>query len=244
MDNDKKDNDAIRLQVFLARCGLGSRRKCEEFIEAGRVTVNGKHVILPGTKVTPEVDAVTFDSREVKPMKKKLYFALHKPSGYICSNSSQDQRPLAISLFPTRYRQHLFQVGRLDYMTSGLIFFTNDGDFSSYLTHPSSKMEKEYEITTKKSIPEELLEDFKAGIRISGVMYKLKRYTRLSERRVRIVLTEGKNRELRKVFMSRNVSLKKIHRIRIGQIRLKGIQPGHFRSLKEEEINSLREGNK
>lgn len=230
--------DPIRLQVYLAKCGIASRRKCEEIISQGRVSVNGKTVIKPGTKVDDD-DIITYDGRKIRPAKKKIYIALHKPTKYLCSTTDPDERPLAIDLITPVIKQRLFYVGRLDYLTSGLIFFTNDGDFSKKMTHPSTHIEKEYVVTTKDEIPLELMEEFKKGIYVQGERFKMKDFEFRGPRCVHIILEEGKNRELRKVFLSRNVSVKKVHRIRIGNIVLKGISSGHFRKLTDKEVQSL-----
>jgi len=235
MDND----ELLRLQVYLARCGVGSRRKCEEYISDGRITVNGKAVLSPGTKVGPE-DKVCYNGRPVYPEKEHVYIALHKPSGFICSNEDRDGRPLAINLLSDASHRRLYNVGRLDYMTSGLIFFTNDGEFSKLMTHPSSHVEKEYVVTTKKEIPKELMEQFKKGISVQGEFFRLKHYTFKGSRTVNIVLEEGKNKELRKVFLSRNITLKSIHRIRIGNVKLTGLASGHFRKLTQKEVDLLK----
>ncbi len=235
--DDKED--LLRLQVYLARCGVGSRRKCEEYISEGRVTVNGKAVLTPGVKVGAD-DEVCYNGRPVHPEKEFVYIALHKPSGFICSNEDREGRPLAISLLADASNRRLYNVGRLDYMTSGLIFFTNDGDFSKLMTHPSSHVEKEYIVTTKKEIPKELMEQFKKGISVQGEYFRLKHYTFKGSRTVSIVLEEGKNKELRKVFLSRNITLKSIHRIRIGNVKLTGLAPGHFRKLTAKEIDQLK----
>ncbi len=231
--------ESLRLQVFLARCGVGSRRKCEEYIAEGRVTVNGKAVLTAGHKVAPE-DNVTFDGRPVKPEKEFVYIALHKPSGFICSNQDQDGRPLAKDLLADASNRRLYNVGRLDYMTSGLIFFTNDGDFTKLMSHPSSHVEKEYIVTTKKEIPKELMEQFKKGIAVQGEYFRLKRYQFKGTRTVAITLEEGKNKELRKVFLSKNITIKSIHRIRIGNIKLTGLDSGRFRKLTKKEVEQLK----
>ena len=230
--------DEIRLQVYLAKCGIASRRKCEEIISQGRITVNGKVVITPGTKVSEE-DIITYDGRKIRQTKKNIYIALHKPSKYLCSTTDPDDRLLAINLLTPVINYRLFNVGRLDYLTSGLIFFTNDGDFAKKMTHPSTHIEKEYVVTTKDEIPVELMEEFKNGIYVQGERFKMKDFEFKGSRCVHIILEEGKNRELRKVFLSRNVSVKKVHRIRIGCIELKGINSGHFRKLTEREVKSL-----
>lgn len=230
----------LRLQVFLAQAGVDSRRKCEEVIKSGRVEVNGQVVMAPGHRVDPESDDVRLDSRVIKPMKRKIYIALHKPSGFICSNSDDRDRPVARDLI-ANIPQRIFNVGRLDYMTSGLLFFSNDGDFAQLITHPSTHLEKEYVVTTKKKIPEELMQQFKAGIRVNGEFFRAKSYILKGPHTVHIILEEGQNQELRKVFLSKNITVKKIHRVRIGMVTIKGLQPGHYRNLKESEVSRLME---
>ncbi len=233
--------EAIRLQLRLARAGIASRRKCEEFIAEGRVTVNGAVITTPGTKVSPE-DEIYFDGRRVKDEKRKVYIALHKPAGFLCSDEDPDGRPLAKSLLDVVVKERIFHVGRLDFMTSGLIFYTNDGEFARALTHPSRKVEKEYVVTTKSEIPEGLMARFLEGITVEGIRYKASEAVLDGPRTARIVLTEGKNKELRRVFLSVAVSIKKVHRIRIGPVQLRGISSGHFRNLRENEIKALVSG--
>lgn len=234
-----KEFETLRLQVYLARCGVGSRRKCEEFIAEGRVTVNGNAVLAPGYKVG-QTDKVCYDGRLVRPEKEFVYIALHKPSGFICSNQDNQGRPLAIDLLSDAVNKRLYNVGRLDYMTSGLLFFTNDGEFSKLMTHPSSHVEKEYTVTTKKEIPKELMEQFRKGISVQGEYFRLKRYAFKGSRSVSITLEEGKNKELRKVFLSKNITIKSIHRVRIGNVKLTGLASGHFRKLTKKEVEQLK----
>ncbi len=236
--SSNRDEGAVRLQVRMARSGVASRRKCEELIAQGRVQVNGKTVIQPGTKVS-ESDEVTLDKVKIGKEKKLLYIALHKPAGFLCSDSDPDGRPLAKSLLASGIKERLFHVGRLDYMTSGLIFYTNDGQFSRALTHPSRKIEKEYLVTTKNVIPEEFLERFKTGIVVEGVRYKARDAVLVGPRTAKIILTEGKNRELRRVFLAFRLRIRKVHRVRIGAVRLKNIPPGHFRHLSKREVQAL-----
>jgi len=232
------DNEKIRLQLYMARCGVASRRKCEEIIAQGRVSINGTVITQPGTKVC-DGDNVTMDGRLIRPTKKMIYLALHKPTKLLCSNEDPDGRSLAIDLISPVVKQRVYNVGRLDYLTSGLIFFTNDGDFAKKMTHPSSHVEKEYVVTTKKEIPVELMENFKKGIYVGGEFFKMKSYKLNGTNSVNIILEEGKNRELRKVFESQNVNVKKVHRIRIGNVKLTGLNSGHFRHLTEREVRSL-----
>ncbi len=229
------EEGGIRLQVRLARSGLGSRRKCEEFIADGRVMVNHQIVTRPGTRVNPG-DEVRLDNHPVRDEKRKVYIVLHKPSGFLCSDEDQYGRSLTKSLLDVVVKERIFNVGRLDYMTSGLIFYTNDGKFARTLMHPSSNIEKEYVVTTKNQIPEDLITRFLSGITVDGIRYKAVRARITGPRTVSIVLAEGKNRELRRVFLSASVSIKKVHRVRIGPVHIKGIASGHFRHLKSWEI--------
>jgi len=235
------DDISIRLQVFLARAGIGSRRQCEQFIDEGLVRVNGLVVKKPGIKVCAD-DVVEFRNARVKKSEKKIYVALNKPSKFLCSNADPDGRSLAIDLLKPVFKERLFYAGRLDYMTSGLIIYTNDGEFCKQITHPSNKIEKEYEVITKQEIPEELLMKFKKGIYVQGELFRCKRYEKRGPRMVSLILCEGKNREIRKVFMSDNIAVKKVHRVRIGTVNMKGILPGHFRKLTPKEIKALQSG--
>ena len=233
------NDGALRLQVRLARSGLASRRKCEEYIASGRVSVNGRTVIEPGSKVNAN-DAVYVDGRPIGMVKRKLYAALHKPVGFLCSNSDPQGRPLAKSLLEANINERIFHVGRLDCMSSGLILYTNDGAFAQMLTHPSSAVEKEYIITTKTEIPTKLLERFERGIQIENIRYRALRTKILGPRKVNIVLVEGKNRELREVFRSAGIGIKKVHRVRIGSVTLEGLPPGRYRLLSAREVKAIK----
>ncbi|PIE04588.1 MAG: pseudouridine synthase [Spirochaetales bacterium] len=236
--SNQEEKAGIRLQVRMSRFGIASRRKCEEYIAQGRVKVNGRVVIQPGTRVL-DTDEVTFDGARVGQARKFVYIALHKPAGFLCSDADPDGRPLAKDLFQSVVKDRVFHVGRLDFMSSGLIFYTNDGEFARYLTHPSSKIQKEYLVTTKNVIPEEFLERFKRGLVVDGVRYKALEAELTGPRTARVVLTEGKNRELRNVFLGSHLRVRRVHRIRIGSVALKGISAGHFRFLKNSEVKSL-----
>jgi len=229
---------SIRLQLKLARAGISSRRQCERIITEGRVSVNGKIVRKLGLKVTPD-DIVRLDGQLVRNSEKKIYIALHKPSGYLCSDFDPENRPLARDLIDIAVKKRIFHVGRLDYMSSGLIFFTNDGEFASTLMHPSGRVEKEYIVIAKSDIPAELMERFGRGITIDRVRYNAVRAKKIGSRAARITLVEGKNRELRRVFSHSSLGIRSLHRIRIGPVRVNGIASGHFRHLKVNEIRIL-----
>jgi 23S rRNA pseudouridine2605 synthase len=228
-------NETLRLQVYLARCGLGSRRYCETLITSGRVRVNGRPALL-GSKVE-NGDEVTLDRRTVRPEREKIYLAIHKPKGYVCSNSDPRGRPLAADLVGDSISQRLFHVGRLDIDSSGLIFYSNDGSFARLVSHPSAGIEKEYLVEAKEEIPEAMLKAYQAGIRISGELLRMKKYAFKNRQQVLLTLEQGKNREIRRVFSHYDVSLKRIHRVRIGCVRLAKLPSGGFRFLSRKEVD-------
>jgi len=230
------DAKELRLQVYLARCGVASRRKSEEIILEGRVRVNGEVVNRMGTTVRTG-DRITLDGRPVYPQRHLIYLAVHKPRRYLCTSSDPEGRPLAIDLVKPAFRERLFTVGRLDYLSSGLIFFTNDGAFAKAVSHPSSEVEKEYIVETAHPVPTPFLKQYQEGVEVNGVVYRLLQFTVRNSRTVHLVLVEGKNREIRTVFEAGNVAIKRLHRIRIGNVTVKGIQAGHYRSLTRSEIS-------
>jgi 23S rRNA pseudouridine2605 synthase len=233
--NRNSPDAGIRLQVYLARCGVGSRRKCETFIQHGRVTVNGLPVTRMGTKVFLR-DIVTLDGVKLAPSSRRVYLALHKPRGYLCANADPQGRPLASELFSAAVKERLFHVGRLDFLSTGLILYTNDGEFAKLLSHPRARIEKEYLVEAGRAIDDDLLRQYSKGIRVGEESYRCKSYVLRGSHSALITLTEGKNRELRNVFTSRNIRLKRVHRVRIGAVSLKGIAPGRFRRLTEREV--------
>ena len=231
-------NDEIRLQAFLAHCGVASRRASEKIILDGRVSVNGQVVTELGTKVTSD-DIVLVDGKPVKLEENKRYVLLNKPAGYVCSNSDEQGRDSAIDLLKEYYSERLYNVGRLDMFSSGLIIFTNDGDFAARLSHPSSELEKEYIVDSSLPLPRNLAEEFMHGVRIDGVFYKCKFAKELNSHRMQIVLIEGKNREIRRVFESRNVAIKRLVRVRIGNVEMNKLASGGHRDLTQEEVKGL-----
>ena len=170
---------------------------------------------------------------------KKIYLALNKPSGYICSSSDPQGRPLALSLLPLEIKERLYSVGRLDFLSCGLIFFTNDGDFASRLGHPRFELEKEYVVEATGVIPDEVADAFNRGIEIEGEYYKAKSAEKTGRKIIRVVLVEGKNREIRRVFSHFHLHPARLCRVRIGSVRLGDLKQGSCRSLTQEEIGGL-----
>lgn len=238
VDQNSREKESWRLQHYMALCGVASRRASEAIISAGRVTVNGNTVTELGTKVSA-ADTVCVDGAQIFMEETKRYVLLNKPAGYVCSLSDEKSRPVAADLLKEAYPERLYNVGRLDMFSSGLILFTNDGDFAKVLSHPSAELEKEYIVDTSVPLPRNLAEEFMQGIRIDGVFYRCKDAVELNSRRMRIVLIEGKNREIRRVFESREIGIKRLMRVRIGNVGVSGLQFGQFRDLTSAEVQSL-----
>ncbi len=228
----------MRLQVYLAHCGVASRRACEKLIAKGSVSVNGSVITQAGTKVFSG-DDVCVDGKKVLIEEKKRYILLNKPSGYVCSLSDEKGRPVAADLLKTAYSERLYNIGRLDMFSQGLILFTNDGEFARILSHPSAELEKEYIVDTSLNLPRGLAERFEKGVRVDGVFYKCRRAEEINARRMKIVLIEGKNREIRNVFQSEGAAIKRLTRVRIGNITIDNMKSGSFRELYNAEVQGL-----
>ena len=231
--------EGIRLQVFLAHAGVASRRAAEGIIAEGRVSVNGVTVREQGSKINPG-DIVLLDGELIQRESRMVYLALNKPPGYICSSTDPQGRLLAKNLLPADISERLYNVGRLDYQSCGLIFFTNDGDFSARLGHPRSGMEKEYLVEATGHIPDEVVEAFQKGITLEGEHYQAKSVTRTGSRVIKIVLVEGKNREIRRVFSHFHLHPSRLRRVRIGPVKLGKLAEGASRPLTTLEISALR----
>ncbi|MBI2927177.1 MAG: rRNA pseudouridine synthase [Pedosphaera parvula] len=231
----------VRLQKYLADAGVASRRASEEVILAGRVTVNGQSVRVLGTKVDPLHDDVAVDGQPLK-ARRKLYVALHKPRGYVCTRDDPDKRRVIGALLPKEWT-HLYTVGRLDRDSEGLIFLTNDGEFALRLTHPRYGMRKKYLATVEGRVPRELAAGLQRGVVLEGETLKAERVRVLSANNthslVELELTEGKNREVRRLFEAHNFTVSRLVRTQIGSIKLGELPAGKWRTLTDVEIKSL-----
>lgn len=225
----------IRLQSYLAKCGVGSRRGCEELIAQGRVMVNNKKVKELGTKVN-EDDIVYVDDMLAEPEERNYYYALNKPKGYVCTNYDPNETAYARDLIDVPEKGLLFNVGRLDKDSQGLILFTNDGDFANLIMHPSSETEKEYIVRTDLEILKKDMDDAYRGLIRP---YRIKSYRIIGKRDASVVLTEGKNREIRNMFEAMGYEVKRLTRVRIGHIELGELGLGKYRKLAKSEVNSL-----
>ncbi len=236
------ENKGQRLQVFLAHAGVASRRAAENIITEGRVSVNGNIVLEQGSKVFSG-DIVLLDGKPIQAESKRHYLALNKPSGFICSSSDPQGRPRALDLMPEEITERLYNVGRLDFLSSGLILFTNDGSFASRLGHPASDLEKEYIVEATGVIPDTVCEAFLKGITIEGIHYKARDAEKTGRKTLRVVLIEGKNREIRRVFSHFHLHPARLCRVRIGPVMLGNLAEGKTRPLTELELEELNYGN-
>jgi len=232
------DNQQPRINKYLASAGFGSRRRCEDLVREGKVRVNGTLISDLSVRIEPD-DDVTVGGKPVHRSTKPVYIMLHKPVGILSSNSDDRGRNVSLNLVRHLHGGHLFSVGRLDMLSSGLLLYTNDGDFAQRLTHPSTGVEREYIVETKEPITEEILKKFQSGIRVAGVMYRCRYFRIHSSRRISLVLSEGRNREIRRVFEHFRIPVTRIHRTRYGSVRLGRLPAGQARFLTESEIISL-----
>ncbi len=231
----------IRLNKFLALCGVASRRKCDELITLGKVKVNEKVQKSLGTIINEIKDKVEFDSQIVCLPKSFKYFKMNKPKGYICSKSDVNGRKTVYDLIQSDVR--LFTIGRLDYNTEGLLLFTNDGDLAQKLAHPKFEIQKIYIAKIEGQLKESDLAVLRAGVVIDGeklpsakveIVEITKQWTRLQ-----IKLKEGKNHQIKKMFEGIGKNLIFLKRIQIGDVKLGGLERGKFKELTIEELNGL-----
>ena len=229
----------IRLQKYLADCGVASRRRAETFIAAGKITINGK-VAEIGDKIIAGVDEVRLNDEIVAmaPDEMLTYIALHKPVGVISSAADQFGRPTVLDLVAS-VGVRLFPVGRLDYATSGLILLTNDGDITFKLTHPSFSVEKTYIAKLRKPLDADAVRAFKQGIIIDGRKTR-PAHLEYNNNSARITLKEGRNRQVRKMFEALGNGVSALQRLSVGQISLGSLKPGEFRHLSNLEVDYLK----
>ncbi len=228
--------EGIRLNKYLASCAVGSRRNCDELIQAGRVEVNGAPCVNMGTRIA-EGDHVRVDGKRVAP-RDVLIVAFHKPRGYVCTREDELGRDTIYTLLPETLRA-LHHVGRLDRDSEGLLILTNDGNLSQQLMHPSKSVEKEYLVTANQSFENAHLDQFLAGVYTSEGKLKAKSIERLSPRRIKIVLDHGAKRQIRVMFESLGYQVSKLLRVRVGGLWLGDLEPGHWAILNRVEIDML-----
>jgi len=229
----------IRLQKYLSIAGICSRRRGEELILAGNVWVNGKVITELGTRVDPRSDTVEIDGKPVLSLPRLVYIALNKPRGYVTS-CEQPGEKLVTDL--VNIPERIYPIGRLDKDSTGLLLLTNDGPLHHRLSHPSFDHEKEYVVTLADSISDSALQKMAEGLLLSGKRTRPAYIHRISLRRFRIILKEGKNRQIRRMVQKVGREVLGLQRIRIAGIRLGNLDPGKWRFLTHKEIERLTDG--
>ena len=226
----------VRLQKFLSEAGACSRRKGEAHILAGDVSVNGMVVVTLGTKVDPETDVVHLNGLPVGKTDRRIYVMLNKPEGVVASCEHRGE-PVVTDLVDLPER--LFPVGRLDKDSTGLLLMTNDGRIHHRLSHPSFDHEKEYDVTVRWPLDDQALAAMEKGMPLSGVMTRPARVVRLSGNRFRIVLMEGKNRQIRRMVKKVGNRVVRLHRVRVADLKLGDLAKGSWRHLSPSETRQL-----
>jgi 23S rRNA pseudouridine2605 synthase len=226
----------VRLNRFLAAAGVGSRRYCDELIAAGRVTVNGS--VCTDFSLQPEErDHVKVDHKLVH-IAPTLTIMLHKPAGFVSTRKDQHARDTIFDLIPHKF-SHLFPVGRLDAQTQGLLLLTNDGELALNLTHPRFKVEKEYEVTLDRAWDPALTRKLLNGILLDGHRAKIAQLRFLSPTRLRVILRQGINRQIRRMFESFGYRVKQLLRVRVGNLAIGHLPRGHWRAVTQQELKEL-----
>ncbi len=233
----------VRLQKYLASCGVASRRGAEEIIKQGRVAVNGEKVTQMGVTIDENYDKVTLDGEIVRQESKKIYIMLNKPEGFVTTVADDKGRPTVLDLVsdvPAR----IYPVGRLDYDTEGLLLLTNDGDLTYKLTHPKNNIEKTYVAEVTGNINMETINKLRRGLVIDGVktspaVVEVVGATRLGTK-LEITIHEGRNRQVRKMFEACGCLVKKLERVREAGLNLGHLPRGKWRRLSDSEVNMLK----
>ena len=238
-----QNSGLVRLNKYLADHGIASRRKADEMIDEGRVSVNGRKVYELGVKIDPSKDQVKVGNKLVGAKPQALYFIFNKPRNVVTSTSDPQGRPTVIDFFK-KIKKRLFPVGRLDWDTEGLLLMTNDGDFSNEIASPSSKIPKTYHAKLDGLITQVKMEKLRRGVSIVGGRVRathIKKLKKGSENKdwVEITITEGKNRQVKKMFEKVGLDVEKLKRVSIGQLKLGALKTGDYRPLNQKDLQKL-----
>lgn len=231
----------VRLHVLLARCGVGSRRHCEELIADGRVTVDGEPVSEQGLRVDPDRQRIEVDFEPLRP-DRHAYYMVNKPKGVLCTNADPDGRKRVIDLFPVSAGR-LFPIGRLDENSVGLILVTNDGELSHRLAHPKFRVPKVYQVHVAGVPAPETLKKMQEGMYFSDGRFKVDRVKKIKTRGkstiLEMTLSEGRNREIRRLLARVGHKVMKLERVQFGPLKMRGVGPGQYRALTKNEVELL-----
>ena len=228
----------MRINKYLALCGVASRRKVEQFILNGDIEVNGKVCKELSTEINIKKDKVRYKGALLSLPNQYVYYKLHKPKGYICSASDEKGRKTIFDL--VKVPERVFSVGRLDYNSEGLLLLTNDGDFANKLTHPSNHVEKEYIVTVEGEMKESELAVLRAGVVENGKRMPSAKVELLGFKdkisRLSVIIDEGQNRQIRRMFEAIGKTIVLLKRVSIGGLKLGGLERGSFKKLTDKEL--------
>ncbi|MDR1939912.1 MAG: rRNA pseudouridine synthase [Clostridiales bacterium] len=231
----------MRINKYIAECGVGSRRACDKLIQEGRVKINGKPAEIGG-EVRLGNDSVTLDGIKIEPIKKHVYIMLNKPKGCICSKSDEKGRKTVYDYVDIKER--LVSVGRLDYDSEGLLILTTDGELVNYLTHPRNEIPKTYHVKTEGEVAESDLATLRSGVVVDGIKTSRAKIKLLDFKegvsRFEMTIYEGRNRQIKKMFESIGKTVIFLKRVSIGDLKLGGLSRGAYRGLSAEEVNYLK----
>lgn len=226
----------MRINKYIAACGVCSRRKAEEYILSGRVRINDMVVSILSADVK-ENDEVFLDEKKIELENKYVYLMLNKPRGYVTTNNEQFGRKYTLDLIKENVR--VYPIGRLDMDTEGLLLFTNDGEFANMLTHPKNKIEKTYIVTTNTFVTNENVETLKKGVDIGGYVTKEAKVKKIGEKKIKIIISEGKNRQVRKMCSAVGLEVVNLKRVQISSLKLGNLACGKYRYLTKDEIRKF-----
>lgn len=231
----------MRLNTFIARTGLCSRRKADDLIEKGKIAVNGRTVTTLGFKIDPEKDRVTCRGRELTPKDRYTYIMLNKPKECITTARDERGRETVLDLLPGKLREkRLFPIGRLDKDTTGILLLTDDGVLANRLMHPRGQIEKTYRVGINRVFKKEHIEELTCGIREGDDLLVAKKVLMLDDSVLEVTLAEGKKREIKRMFGKLGYGVSFIRRIRYAFLTVEGLEEGRYRELTEKEINRLK----
>ncbi len=240
-DKNSEGSKSTRLNKFISNAGITARRKADELIFTGRVTVNMQTVTEPGTKINPEKDVVKVDGEKVKPQTEFIYVVLFKPRGYVTTTHDEKGRPTVMDLIGLNTR--LYPIGRLDYDTDGVLLLTNDGEFSNMMMHPRHKIFKTYFAKLDKPIEDNDERKLREGVMIDGKptsRAKVRIIPNTGEQNIWISIHEGRNRQVRRMLEILGYLVQRLKRVEYARIGLDGLKPGEWRYLTPEELDTAK----
>ena len=231
---------AVRLDRFLADSGAGTRTEVKKLIQKGMVQVNGEKAKKPELKIDPETDVVEFGGEHIGARAEFVYYLLHKPAGYVSATEDTREKTV-LELVPKDGRRNLFPVGRLDKDSEGLLLMTNNGDIINRMMRAANKHEKEYKVTVDKPVTDEFLKEMAGGVPILDTVTRPCQVEKLGKYKFKIILTQGLNRQIRRMCEALGYEVKELRRVRIMNIELGNLKPGEYRKVTDQELNELYE---